>query len=946
MKRGYPFLVRIFVLAVLCGLTILPAKILAITPQSSWFSSSDPVFAKQVTNVSDSQLPSTFIQHGNVDCSNLSFTKRDGAIIPPLFYSESQLSGCFLDTTAGEVLDNGFIDVPGTPYVAETVHPDHTPFQFFAFPNSDVFVSRQSGAPAIGNYVWFSHLSGSIRYSSSVNGKIWAEVSPVNPIPIADLAGNKLPVLLDNMVGSDDGKWAVVDSPGRGILEINLETMEIIPFQTSLENGDGTGSAERIAISGDGRFVAVASKAFHYFRIFDMNTCAAVPNVITEPVACQSQNLDTYFRSKVSDLGGILQMRFITNNQLKIYASYDISSSYKTGQFALAAPGTTLVGMEYLGMGDSFSSGEGSQNYEVGTDDPNNKCHLSKLSYPYIIAKKLSFNSFHSVACSGAVTFNVIGGSGITKDKSVNSKDNQYSNLPKENSLGIWAPGYKAQVKFVSENQPQLITLNVIGNDLNFGPIAEACAKPGTCYPTYEDRLEVFNFVDSKLPTLTKLYKKLKTTAPNNSRIYAVGYPQIALSTGNCGLNVHMNQSELEFTEALISRINVLVKSAASNAGIYYADVEDAFVTHRLCEAGPSDIAMNGITAGNDILHVIGNESFHPNAYGQFLLAQKILGLTNNLGILPELTSMPLPAIDKTSPALKNVPKSGRTPKRIATNVPKESAVGKDKPTTTKIKGHTFALQPNTTYTVTNNGTPSTLVTSDANSDITITIPTNVVGTVVVKVEGQDVTNLPVSVSTMVDVIDSDNPSPCGVIPASGQDTDQDGIDDACDPAIGPAPIISTPSQTDAISGASITNAALLGPTNPASETGINQSLLATATLIPGSVDVSSSITVGPQQSGTPTKQDIRTSNPDLTLSNTISPPVSIKESGGKVLGEATTNLHAAATASHQALKDISAVHAVAFAAISIGTLSGLLILAFLHMRNNELGHFSATQRR
>ena len=107
MRRGIPTLQRIILLAALCGLSILPAKLLAAPQQTAWFSSGTPVFATQNPNVSESQYPTTFAQHGNVDCTNLSFTKRDGAFIPPLFYSESQLSGCFLDTTVGEVLDNG-----------------------------------------------------------------------------------------------------------------------------------------------------------------------------------------------------------------------------------------------------------------------------------------------------------------------------------------------------------------------------------------------------------------------------------------------------------------------------------------------------------------------------------------------------------------------------------------------------------------------------------------------------------------------------------------------------------------------------------------------------------------------------------------------------------------------------------------------------------------------
>ena len=63
--------------------------------------------------------------------------------------------------------------------------------------------------------------------------------------------------------------------------------------------------------------------------------------------------------------------------------------------------------LDYLAMGDSYSSGEGdiengfSEFYIKNTGSPKD-CHLSSRSYPYILAKRQNIKGVQSVACSGA----------------------------------------------------------------------------------------------------------------------------------------------------------------------------------------------------------------------------------------------------------------------------------------------------------------------------------------------------------------------------------------------------------------------------------------------------------------------------------------------------------------------------------------------------------------
>jgi len=619
-----------------------------------------------------------------------------------------------------------------------------------------------------------------------------------------------LPVMADNFGVSDNGEWAIVDSPGRGILRINLVTMEVLPFTNSFELGNGTGASIRSAISSDGRYAVVASKAYNYFKVFDLSTCSSVPNTITAPVTgCQSRDLNIFARSKIIDMGGALHIRFLTNNLIQFYATYNVSTDPVIGKFIIAAPNTYLTGMDYLAMGDSFTSGEGAHKYEIGTDEKDiNMCHLSKVSYPYLIAKKIQANSFHSVACSGAKTVNIQGGPGVIKNEDKKDRDNQYTKLPINNSIGEWLPGYKKQIGFISVNNPGIVTLSVGGNDIGFDDKLKVCLKPGTCFPSYEDRQEVFNEVDNKLSTFTATFKKTKEFATKNARIYVIGYPQVAKPDGNCALNVHLNQDELEFAESLINRINAVIHVAAQQAGVNYVDIKDALTGFRLCENKFADVAVNGLTAGNDILGILGNESYHPNEFGHELIANKILGTTNFLGVhnpAPD-PAVKLEKIKDTDPALKNAPKTGRVVKKKVSVPAKAKVVKKSNKATVSVKGNKAGLPPNTSYDVTVDGNPAGTATTDDNGDIDveIDIPADTEpGPVEIDITGPDVAGEEVDIGTVVTVGNDgpdfdgdtipDTQDSCPTFINSLVDIDQDNIDDACDAFIGPAPAAVSP---------------------------------------------------------------------------------------------------------------------------------------------------------
>jgi lysophospholipase L1-like esterase len=462
--------------------------------------------------------------------------------------------------------------------------------------------------------------------------------------------------------------------------------------------------------------------------------------------------------------------------------------------------------LDLLALGDSYISGEGAFEYLPGTDTDNNKCHLSSLSYPLLLGASLNFNSYHSVACSGATTNDIkntsISYAGQTINRVVRDK---LSQAELDSIISNFNPGYIDQLDFVKQYQPKSIVLSVGGNDVNMIGKLKACIKPGTCYSTYEDRLEFVKDINNVFSKLVSTYQKLKQSGPPDIRIYVVAYPQIAKTGGNCALNVHLDNDEVIFTNQAISYLDDVVKAAAAKAGVFYVDTQDAFYGHRFCEAGPGSVAINGVTAGNEIPKrlggPIGSESFHPNALGHELLHGKILRLTHSLTALmpdPNLASS-LPSPD--SSGILDAPKSGRTinlPEYDPGLVPDLAYAGTAIDLTSSSSDH--SLSPGTVFNAELHSDPITLghIMTDAKGNIItqLTIPADMpAGYHILHLYGADLTGQQIDIykdiyiAKTADDLDGngvdDSVQKCVGVEPSGQDSDNDGVDDACDANIG-----------------------------------------------------------------------------------------------------------------------------------------------------------------
>lgn len=740
-------------------------------------------------------------------------------------------NGCFVTTAFGSVdVRDGVVNMTGV----DGAIPLHAPGGYAILPiPGEAGIATASGAVPSGSYLHlYSYLPSQVQLQYDWTLRPYLQLPPNSSFTLSDESGTPIIVNVQSMAYSTNGSWMVIESPWHSFLRINMANFDIFPFAPSFsgEPYDLAQHNSEVAISDDGRYAAIASDEFGTFKVYDLSNCSGSSTGLI-PLSCQSHDYHTYVAGQIAGWHLTRHLRFINDSLIDLHASGDSGDNNY-----LLAPAASIDNLtEYLALGDSYSSGEGEFHYLTGTDTSNNKCHQSGSSYPYLLTHDV-FGDGHSVACSGAV-INDIKSTDAAYEGQVQDKIARNKRLDVSEILANFTPGYIAQWEFAQKYQPKVLTVGVGGNDIGFANIIAACVEPhignGTCYATYEDRKELTDLIDRTYQKWVDMYHQLQGISPNTA-FYAIGYPQIAAIGGNCGVNVHLSADELQFAHDLVDYLNSVIQKAAADSGVTYIDISHALDGHRLCEATGASVAMNGLTAGNDKLHVLGDESYHPNALGHELIEQAILHAANNFtGPAAPTPPSPatLPSAPETSP-LFAAPKTGRS---IRTVIPDNTIISgpvvRGSSLFLTVNGLKDGLQPNTSYTITLRGDGTTLGTvhTDGQGNIEATVPipaASSAGNQILDIDGTNLAGQSIDVTTTVyislDDTDADGDAApdqqdsCPFIVNSGQDADQDGIDDACDVTIVPAGTSSTPPSITSVSP---------GPTPAASDSGQGRTL-------------------------------------------------------------------------------------------------------------------------
>lgn len=329
---------------------------------------------------------------------------------------------------------------------------------------------------------------------------------------------------------------------------------------------------------------------------------------------CSNDGMSIYAAPTMYQNGGINWS--VANSDLSKYNFYvmNFDVEYPTGYEGAVLPGYDTL--EYVAMGDSFSSGEGVEPFFSGTDTGSpseNRCHRSENAYPVLLQEdftmKLDLTAF--VACSGATTNNIT-------------------------TAGQW--GEQAQVNALSEST-DIVTITIGGNDIGFKEFATACLSPvnGECDEFTDIYDETMGRIATLGPDMESTLNAVLDAAPN-ADVYVVGYPHIAPhlqyiydEDTDCTalfqpfLNPWGNgRAARTIVDALNDVIEDAVddiRTTTTTTRLIYVDTENGpFYGHDTC-------ANDGQGFFNGIDYINQEYTAHPNAAGQVAFKEELAEL-------------------------------------------------------------------------------------------------------------------------------------------------------------------------------------------------------------------------------------------------------------------------------------------------------------------------------
>jgi lysophospholipase L1-like esterase len=228
---------------------------------------------------------------------------------------------------------------------------------------------------------------------------------------------------------------------------------------------------------------------------------------------------------------------------------------------AVATPASAASSVDYVALGDSYSSG-------VGAPGQTGTCLRSPYGYPAQWAAAQSPQSFTNLTCSGAVTSDVI----------------------------------NTQVPAIPDGT-DLVSITIGGNDAGFSSVVSSCllSSDAACAQTVANAEAS---VQSTLPAkLDDTYAAIRTKAPS-AKVVVLGYPRLFDTSSSCSL---MSLAKRQSLNAGGDVLDGVIEDRATAAGFTFTDVRDTFDGHGVCATTPY---INGVVSSPS------SNSFHPNQSG------------------------------------------------------------------------------------------------------------------------------------------------------------------------------------------------------------------------------------------------------------------------------------------------------------------------------------------
>jgi len=244
--------------------------------------------------------------------------------------------------------------------------------------------------------------------------------------------------------------------------------------------------------------------------------------------------------------------------------------------------------LEYVALGDSFSSGVGAGNYDAV--EPQCKRSFNAYSHRWIGEfSEDSFTTFKVVACSGATTVDV-----------------------------------QAKQLSALSDQTTMVTMTIGGNDLGFASVITLCLLTTIVEDVCIDEAEAAGIhARQKMgPILDALYKNIRAAAPN-AKVFILGYPHI-FETGPCGTFALGPEARTQINNAT-SLLNTTIAEVVTANGFTFVEAEKLFQGRGVCTTANGGAWLTDTSAGAD--------AYHPNRDGQEVYAVGLDAAVRGVGL-------------------------------------------------------------------------------------------------------------------------------------------------------------------------------------------------------------------------------------------------------------------------------------------------------------------------
>ncbi|MCQ0025008.1 SGNH/GDSL hydrolase family protein [Streptomyces somaliensis DSM 40738] len=241
-----------------------------------------------------------------------------------------------------------------------------------------------------------------------------------------------------------------------------------------------------------------------------------------------------------------------------------VAAAACTALLTPVAPASAAELDRYVGMGDSYSSGNGAFSTNL-----NSACGRNTYAYPYLVARSRPNTSLDFVACQGATTEDVPG----------------------------QARALSADTDYVS--------ITIGGNDVGFANLIVNCA--GSWSPTCDSAIDnANNRIRNELPAkLDKAYATIRAGAPN-ATVVVLGYGRVFGQDLSCPAAAGASPDKAAKLNAVADNLDAVTRNRAEAAGFVYKSSIRSFTGHDVCAADPW---INGATWS------VG-DSYHPTRSG------------------------------------------------------------------------------------------------------------------------------------------------------------------------------------------------------------------------------------------------------------------------------------------------------------------------------------------